>query len=98
MAGSRAHHGPDFEHRKTRVQAVVELFQARPKEWITAHTLAHVGGFCAWRSRVADARKILARDGGIVEWNGEQIESAYRFLPYTPLGKDPAQYREQSLF
>jgi hypothetical protein len=86
-------------HRKTRTELVMDAFQAAPGRWIDAHTLAHLGGFCAWRSRVSDARKRLLHAGlGIVEWNGEHIESAYRFVPHVPLGPDPSRYRDQTLF
>jgi hypothetical protein len=97
---ARAHLGPQIAGRQSRTQDVLALFKASPGRWIDVHTLAHVGGFAAWRSRVSDARQIVVKGGeGNIEWNGVPEESAYRFTPFVALGPDPAHYREQqSLF
>jgi len=61
-----------------------------------ADVLQHVGGFCAWRTRVSNARQIIERDGlGQIEWNGKARESAYRFVQMVPVQPDAAQ---QELF
>jgi hypothetical protein len=96
---ARAHRGPDVAHRRRRLDLILEYFISHPGEWIDVHTLAHVGGFAAWRSRVAEARVQLRDKGqGSIEWNGEQIESAYRFVPWIPLAGDPGTYRAAKLF
>lgn len=37
--------------------AVVNYFEARPNQWISAYELMAVGGKMAWRSRVSNARR-----------------------------------------
>ncbi len=71
----------EIQRRAGKTQAVIDLFQCRPGVWIDAETLAKVGGFCAWRTRVSDARKAL---DGSLEWNGDVRESMYRFVPQPP--------------
>lgn len=72
----------EAERRASRTDCVERLFRARPREWITASELALVGGFCAWRTRVADARRRFVNAGeGSIEWNGAVRSSAYRFVP-----------------
>jgi hypothetical protein len=94
-----AHRGPDFAQRRRRLDLILELFQSRPGQWISVHELARVGGFTAWRTRTSEARQQLVKAGaGTIEWNHEQIEGAYRFVPFVRLGPDPSQYREQRLF
>ena len=79
--------------RQGKTQAVITLFVWRPGVWISAETLAKAGGFCAWRTRVADARKTL-RDFGTVEWNGQVRESAYRYVPRAVPIETPATQME----
>ncbi len=74
--------------RQTYTQKVIALFESRPKEWIDVKELAQVGGFAAWRSRIAEARPQLEKDGGTLEWNHHQSNSAYRYLPYEPVARD----------
>ena len=81
----------EMQRRQGKTQAVIELFQLRPGVWIDAGTLAKVGGFCAWRTRVSDARKAL---DGSLEWNGDVRESAYRFVPMPPKVSTPATQME----
>ena len=57
----------ELTRRASLTDAVLALFKSRPSVWIDAHELAQVGGFAAWRTRVADARKIIRADGGIIE-------------------------------
>lgn len=80
--------GENLAVRQTYTAKVIALFQSRPKEWIEVHELAAVGGFAAWRTRVSEARESLERGGGTLEWNHKQRQSAYRYLPWTPLGRD----------
>ena len=78
---------PDFSVRQSRTQAIMAYFRQHPGEWIGVHRLAHVGGFAAWRSRVSEARTAFETEGLTIEWNHEQIDSAYRLRPI-PLGRD----------
>lgn len=60
--------------------------------------LAQVGGFPAWRTRVSEARTRIEAVSdlepcGRIEWNHKTKTSAYRYLPYTPLGPDAATER-----
>lgn len=72
----------EAERRASRTDLVEQLFRARPGEWIPAPELADVAGFCAWRTRVADARARLSHAGeGTIEWNGIASASAYRYEP-----------------
>lgn len=76
----------DYAERSTRTKAVLQLFLEHPGTWLYPDTLAHVGGFCAWRTRVSDARHIIERDGlGQIEWNGKARASAYRFVQVVPV-------------
>ena len=36
---------------------VARYFLDRPGRWIDANDLSYVGGRCAWRTRISDARK-----------------------------------------
>ena len=86
----------DYAARSTRTKAVLKLFLENPGTWLYPDTLAHVGGFCAWRTRVSNARHIIERDGlEQIEWNGKARESAYRFVQMVPVQPDAAQ---QELF
>ena len=74
----------EAERRASRTDLVEQLFRARPGEWISAPELAKVAGFCAWRTRVADARRRFVEcSEGTVEWNGDVRASAYRYVPVT---------------
>lgn len=85
------------QRRKNFTADVLALFESRPNEWIDASELAKVGGSLAWRTRVADARRIVAKDGGTIEnrqqrlvaCGGERrpVISKYRYLTNAPLGR-----------
>lgn len=85
----------EINRRRTRTDAVLDLFRSRPLQWIGVHELAQVGGFAAWRSRVAEARGMIEAGGGSLTWNKQVQDSAYMFTPYTPLGRDAAERVEQ---
>src|SRR5207244_7054663 len=81
----------EAQRRASRTDLVERLFRSRPGEWISAAELFHVGGMCAWRSYVSDARKrVKAAGDGDIDWNGDVHESAYRFVPFVRLGRDAA--------
>jgi hypothetical protein len=85
--------------RQTRNEAVRELFLSHPAKWISVKQLARVGGFAAWRSRVAEVRIALHEsDAGTIQWNGNAKDSRYRYLKQKPLGPDAAVPRERRLF
>ena len=92
----------ELARRESHTAKVYALFVAHPREWLNATVFMEVGGAFAWRTRISNARKLLERDGGVVENRqyrvGEQIVSEYRYLPYVPLASDASQYREQRLF
>ncbi len=68
------------------IEAVADLFRARPGEWIDGMTIAQSGGIYAWRSRISDCRTQL---GMTIENRerrvGRRIVSEYRFVPRQPL-------------
>ena len=73
---------PEANCRRSRADQVEHLFRSPPGQWISAGELATVGGFCGWRTRVADVRRRVEDAGqGTVEWNGDVRGSAYRWLP-----------------
>ena len=85
----------ELERRTSHTQQVVALFRAKCQQWISWNELARVGGQLAWRTRVADARRMLKREGGTVEWNHDILASAYRYVPYERIGRDAAEHVTQ---
>lgn len=45
-----------MSERLTYVDRVADLFRSMPGQWIDSETLSKVGGRCAWRTRVSEAR------------------------------------------
>lgn len=43
--------------RVSFVEQIARLFVSRPGCWISSDQLSAVGGRCAWRTRIADARR-----------------------------------------
>ena len=84
----------EIERRASYTAAVLDLFLSRPFDWIDVRTLAEIGGFAAWRTRVSDARQIVTdRQCGAIEWNNQIKASAYRYVPVLPK-PTPAQQME----
>ena len=82
---SRRHSLTDeLERRKRKCRKVWALFESRPHQWITAAELMCVGGRQAWRSRVADARRILRRQSGDILNRQERARG--RAAPRHPRG------------
>lgn len=83
----------ELKRRASLTDAVLALFRAHPGEWLDAHDLARAGGFAAWRTRVADVRKIIKAEGGIIENRQTRyrtdslVVSEYRYLAHVPLGR-----------
>lgn len=86
---------PEIARRAGKTAAVIALFQSAPHVWISWQALAHVGGGCAWRSRVSDARKVFEQEGGALIWNGQVEASCYLYRPQAPLGRAAHQYVSQ---
>lgn len=85
----------ELSRRQSHTEQVLALFRQNPLRWLHWRRIEKVGGACAWRTRISDARKIAAKDGGRIEHNGSVARSAYRFVPYQPLGPDAATDRTQ---
>lgn len=80
---------PEMERRNARTDAVLAYLTERPLAWVLAQKLVEIGGAFAWRTRISEARQRLERDGkGTIAWNEQPRASAYRFVPYVPLGRD----------
>ena len=78
-------------------------FRAHPRQWIDAETLMELGGSLAWRTRVSECRRVFKGESGVLENRqerlGPRVNSSYRYLPHTPLGRDAAARVDQkSLF
>jgi hypothetical protein len=75
-------------------QAVEDLFKSKPGEEISCFTLAKVGGFSGWRTRVSECRvdrgMHIPRPREVHHPNGT-VETLYRYLP-------PAEPSQASLF
>lgn len=85
--------------RETLNEKVRALFLSKPNKWISVKALAKVGGFAAWRTRVAQVRIQLHKDdAGTIQWNGDVKNSMYRYLAQRPQGPDAAVPRQKGLF
>lgn len=85
---------PEIDRRASYTAAVLDLFLSRPYQWLDVRTLADVGGFSGWRTRVSDARQIVTdRRSGSIEWNNNIKASAYRYVPVL-VPSVPAQQME----
>lgn len=71
----------EHQRRQSNTEKVLAVFRASPSRWLHWRRLEKVGGACAWRTRISDARKILERGGGRIEHNGSITRSAYRYIP-----------------
>lgn len=54
----------EARRRQSNTQKVVEHFRAHQGEWIDTRTLEQLGGRNAWRTRVANARKVFCLEMG----------------------------------
>lgn len=68
-----------------KTEAVINLFQSRPNEWISAIALEPVGGRLGWRTRVSEARKAgLNIENKVTRWKdgagNKFVFSAYRLV------------------
>ena len=66
----------------TLTERVRLLFLDRPGEWIDGCTLAAIGGYAAWRTRVSDCRtRYGMRIENEVETKPDLKISRYRYVP-----------------
>lgn len=63
--------------RQNLTQAIYDHLRERFGCWVDARELAQVGGFCAWRTRVSDARDLATAAGYEIVWNADVRRSAY---------------------
>ncbi len=87
----------ELQRRQRIASATWVLLQQHPGRWLHWRRFFRLAP-CAWRSRISDARKQAKKIGATVEWNRSITRSAYRYLPYVPLGRPADQYREARLF
>jgi len=89
----------EIQSRQTRNAKVKALFLSKPAKWISVKELAKVAGFASWRTRVSEVRQYFEEsDNGTIQWNGNSLDSRYRYLVHRPIGPDAAVPRERKLF
>ncbi len=92
----------ELARRQSLTDKVIEVFRARPRQWIEWGDFAYLVGERAYRTRISNAKKLFVKEGGTVERrtfrNGHRIITEYRYLPYVPLGRPADQYFEARLF
>lgn len=71
----------EIGRRQSNTAKVWALFTSQPNRWLHWRRFEAVGGACAWRTRISDARKIAASKGGQIVHNGSNSRSAYRYIP-----------------
>jgi hypothetical protein len=75
----------EIARRQSNAMKVWWLFLQHPGRWLHWRRFERIGGACAWRTRISDARKMAKAIGGVIEHNGSITRSAYRYLPYEPI-------------
>lgn len=70
----------------TFTERIRDYFLARPGQWVSGYNLMRVGGMCAWRTRVSEARRVygLRIENRVRTYqdDGETIRvSEYRYVP-----------------
>lgn len=89
----------EHDIRTSKREAIERYFREHPGVWIGVHTLAHIGGFAAWRTRVSEARLLFESEGGSLTWNQSSLDSQYMYRPQAPLGRDASEpIQQKSLF
>lgn len=71
----------ELHRRESNTEKVLAVFLAHPSRWLHWRRFEAVGGSCAWRTRISDARKIVERGGGRIDHNHGTTRSAYRYIP-----------------
>tara|TARA_R110000868_G_scaffold27580_5_gene104450 strand:+ start:305 stop:589 length:285 start_codon:yes stop_codon:yes gene_type:complete len=88
----------EIDRRASYTTAVLDLFLSRPFAWIDVRTLAEIGGFSGWRTRVSESRQIVAdRRAGSIQWNKQIKASAYRYVPVPPKSVPPHSLVQDAL-
>lgn len=86
----------EIARRASATDVLLAYFRRYPNVWISARKCAELAGFCAWRTRISDARAIAERDDhATIVWNGQARTSAY-MLRAKPLGRDAAMPTKQA--
>ena len=83
--------GGTMQHRETRTEKIYALLKSRAGTWVPVRALAEVGGFCAWRTRISEARELAAANDYEIVWNNDQVESAYMLRPTRIAGARAAE-------
>lgn len=86
----------ELPRRQKRTQATILYFKEHPTRWISWQVFYEIGGGCAWRTRLSEARQFIEAEGGSLEWNRKPLESAYRYLPQKPIGPPADVVRPQT--
>ncbi len=84
----------EYERRHSFKKDVESYFRQHPNEWIPASTFLTIGGRMAWRSRIAETRRVFEAEGSVLQnqqtrCSDGSVLSEYRYLTHTPLGRDP---------
>lgn len=90
--------GDELQRRESNSDKLRAFFEQHPGEWIQPKDgLEQAAGRYAWRSRLPKVRRDLKHDNaGVIEWNKQNGPgTAYRFLPYRPIGSDAATPRTE---
>jgi hypothetical protein len=90
----------EIERRNAATVKILAVLTEHPGRWIHWRRFAQFSA-CAWRTRLSDARKQLrlGPTPGVVQWNKRIHRSAYRYLPYQPLGREASEpVSQRSLF
>lgn len=90
--------GPELERRLSATARLWAHFQANPHVWVPVAELARIAGFCAWRTRVSDARELAKAAGGDLTWNQNVKQSAYRFVPQSEVVSGSKSIDQATLF
>lgn len=86
----------ELPRRQKRTIATMLYMKERPMHWISWQVFYEIGGGCAWRTRLSEARQFIEAEGGSLEWNRKPLESAYRYLPQKPIGPPADVVRPQT--
>lgn len=84
----------ELARRAANAREMLALLRVAPLKWHHWQRFAKIAP-CAWRTRLSDARKVIENDGGQLVWNRNVRRSAYRWVPYAPLGRDAGEYVTQ---
>jgi len=65
----------------SNLERVAKLLRSRRRQWVSALSLAEVGGWLSWRTRISEARTLLGmRVENRQRKVGGRVVSEYRFV------------------